>query len=199
MRTLVLLTVLCCSTLVSSQNQNKNIFILAGQSNMAGRGGADGIEPKGTPSPPECNPNPRILRFSAGRKWEEARDPLHKDIDTGKGKYNGVGPGMPFANTLLSKDPSIGVIGLVPCAIGETSLKQWSRGEKLYNTMIERTKAALAEADGAVLRGLLWYQGEGDTGTMEVAVSYKTRFEKFVADVRADLQAPALPVVQVCI
>ncbi|XP_057794423.1 probable carbohydrate esterase At4g34215 [Salvia miltiorrhiza] len=196
MNSLIWLTILCCSsTLVSSQNQPQNIFILAGQSNMAGRGGPDGLEAKDMVPPPQCNPNPRILRFSKAGAWEEARDPLHRDIDIGK--KNGVGPGMPFANTLLAKDPSIGVIGLVPCAIGDTALKRWSRGGDLYVTMMERTRAALA--GGGVLRGLMWYQGEADSGKMEDATSYKTRFEQFVADVRAELQMPTLPVVQVAI
>ncbi|KAH6758911.1 hypothetical protein C2S51_019146 [Perilla frutescens var. frutescens] len=112
-------------------------------------------------------------------------------------KICGVGPGMSFANTVLAKDPSIGVIGLVPCAVGGTTLGEWSRGRKLYNDTIERTKAALK--DGGAPRALLWFQGESDTSNLENAKSYNTHFEQFIAHVRCDLQLPTLPVVQVVV
>lgn len=160
---------------------------------MAGRGGIiNGVFNK--VEPPECTPGPQILRFNAKLAWEEAHDPLHADIDP---KTCGMGPGMSFANAVLAKDPSIGVIGLVPCAVGGTKIHEWKREMKLYNNMIERTKAALK--DGGDLRALLWFQGESDTTTLEEATTYKASFEKFIADVRADLTAPTLPVVQVIV
>lgn len=190
---LALLMVLCCSTLVSAENQGKSLFILAGQSNMAGRGGIEYNKWNGVVLP-ECKPSPQIMRFSAKKEWEEARDPLHADIDP---KVCGVGPGMPFANAVLAKDPSIGVIGLIPCAVGGTKIVEWKKGMKLYNDMIERTQAAIK--DGGVLKGLLWFQGESDTTVKEEAMSYKTEFEKMIADIRADLKMPTLPVVQVIV
>ncbi|CAI9786830.1 unnamed protein product [Fraxinus pennsylvanica] len=89
---------------------DKSIFILARQSNMAGRGGVlhgtwDGYVP------PECRPKPRILRLNPKLMWEEAHEPLHGDIDTRK--PCGVGPGMSFANGVLERDPCVGAIGLV--------------------------------------------------------------------------------------
>jgi Carbohydrate esterase, sialic acid-specific acetylesterase len=82
-------------TPLNCSESRKLIFILAGQSNMAGRGGVyknkwDHVVPN------ECGPHPSILRLNAGRVWEEARDPLHADIDVPK--TCGVGPGMSFAN-----------------------------------------------------------------------------------------------------
>ncbi|XP_047975874.1 probable carbohydrate esterase At4g34215 [Salvia hispanica] len=193
MNRLVWLTILCCSTLVSSQNKPQSIFILAGQSNMAGRAGI--INGKwGNEVPPECKPSPQIQRLSGKLVWEEAHDPLHKDIDH---RVSGIGPGMSFANAVLEKDPNIGVIGLVPCAVGGTTIDEWKKGMKLYNDMIDRTKAALK--DGGALRALLWYQGESDTSVLQDTETYKVKFEKFIADVRADLQAPTLPVVQVIV
>lgn len=142
--------------------------------------------------PPECKPSPQIQRLSANLTWEEARDPLHRDIDP---KTCGIGPGMSFANTVLAKDPSMGVIGLVPCAVGGTKIDEWKRGEKLYNDMIKRTKTALS--DGGVPKALLWFQGESDTKVLEDATSYKTKFEQFIKDVRSELQLPNLGVVMV--
>lgn len=179
----------------------KNIFILAGQSNISGRGGVinhslrpgfvneswDGVIPR------ECESNPSILRLSGGLKWVEAHEPLHKDIDVNN--TCGIGPGMPFANTVLKKDPSIGVIGLVPCAVGGTSITEWAPGGFLYKNMIKRTKAATR--GGGKIRALLWFQGESDTKTLEDAKMYKVRLERFFKHVRHDLELPNLTVIQV--
>ncbi|XP_042016850.1 probable carbohydrate esterase At4g34215 [Salvia splendens] len=187
------LTLLCCSTIVSCIDQPQNIFILAGQSNMVGRGGLiNGVLDPHVPA--ECQPSPKILRLNVKLAWEVAHDPLHMGIDP---KVVGIGPGMSFANTMLAKDPTIGVIGLIPCAIGGTKIDEWAKGMKLYNDMIDRSKAAIK--DGGALRALLWYQGESDTKFLQDTESYKAKFEKFIADVRADLQMPTLPVVQVLI
>lgn len=180
----------------------KSIFILAGQSNISGRGGVvnhshrpgfvneswDGVIPR------ECEFNPSILRLSGGLKWVEAHEPLHKDIDVNN--TCGIGPGMPFANTVLKKDPSIGVIGLVPCAVGGTSITEWAPGGYLYKEMIKRTKVAM-RCGGGKIRALLWYQGESDTKTLEDAKMYKVRLERFFRHVRHDLELPNLPVIQV--
>lgn len=147
----------------------------------------------------EREPDARILRFSANRTWEEAADPLHADIDTDPNKIKGVGPGMPFAKTILKRKPGFGVIGLVPCAVGDTSITQWSKGAPYpyYNSMVERAEAAVA-AGGGDIRALLWYQGEKDTRLDEDAEAYKMRFQKFINDVRTDLRMPALPIIEVC-
>ncbi|XP_044475162.1 probable carbohydrate esterase At4g34215 [Mangifera indica] len=178
----------------------QNIFILAGQSNMAGRGGVindtktntliwDGVVPA------QCQPNPSILRLNAKLTWVQAHEPLHADFDVAK--TNGVGPGMPFANAILTKRQSFGVIGLVPCAIGGTNISEWRKGSFHYEQMVRRTRVALQS--GGIIRALLWYQGESDTITLEDAESYKGRLEKFFMDLRSDLQDPMLPIIQVAL
>ncbi|XP_024166999.1 probable carbohydrate esterase At4g34215 isoform X2 [Rosa chinensis] len=204
MMMLFLLFLSLASHASSSKEQHvKSIFILAGQSNMAGRGGVvndtlTGITTWDGVVPPECLPNKSIFRLSANLTWVEAREPLHADIDVEK--TNGIGPGMPFASAILAnRASSIGAIGLVPCAIGGTNLSQWERGSFLYRQMIGRAKAALLKVNdnGASMRGLLWYQGESDTTSIEDARSYKARLETFFGDLRLDLQFPMLPIIQV--
>ncbi|CAL1396015.1 unnamed protein product [Linum trigynum] len=179
-----------------------SIFILAGQSNMAGRGGVhnntatgalhwDGIVPA------QCQPNPSILRFSKDLVWVPAHEPLHADIDSTK--TNGIGPGMPFANAVLTQDPdSVGAVGLVPCAVGGTTMNQWAKGGALYGEMVRRATAAV-EAGGGNLRGLIWYQGESDTNSRQDAEEYRGRLETLFYHVRQDLQLPALPIIQVAL
>lgn len=174
------------------------VFLLAGQSNMGGRGGAtngtwDGVVPH------ECAPSPRILRLSPSLRWEEAREPLHAGIDL----HNvlGVGPGMPFAHALLRSWRSSGrrpaVVGLIPCAQGATPIASWSRGTPLYDRMLARARAAVARGPATRLAALLWYQGEADTIRRQDADAYTPRMEALVRDVRRDLGMPDLLVIQV--
>ena len=68
-----------------------HVFLLAGQSNMAGRGGvvpqADGfgkyfdIAACASVDAVACPCN--VTRWSAAGVWEPAQEPMHKDIDTG--------------------------------------------------------------------------------------------------------------------
>ncbi|KAG2650392.1 probable carbohydrate esterase At4g34215 [Panicum virgatum] len=170
------------------------VFILAGQSNMSGRGGAtsgtwDGVVP------PECAPSPRILRLSPALRWEEAREPLHAGIDVGN--VLGVGPGMPFAHAVLGKvvPARAAAVGLVPCAQGGTPLANWTRGTELYDRMVTRARAALG--GGGELAAVLWYQGETDAMKKEDAELYQGRMEALVRDVRRELGRPDLLVIQV--
>ncbi|KAK6138855.1 hypothetical protein DH2020_027402 [Rehmannia glutinosa] len=84
---------------------------------------------------------------------------------------------MAFANSVLKRDSSIGVIGLVPCAIGGTSIRQWSQGSDNYNRMLSRARAALR--DGGQIRAILWYQGESDTVDLKDAESYRGERKSF--------------------
>ncbi|KAF3320252.1 putative carbohydrate esterase [Carex littledalei] len=180
----------------------KQVFILAGQSNMSGRGGVQwyhGLYLWDDVVPDECAPSPSILRLSVDLNWEEARDPLHIDIES-KSKTCGVGPGMSFANCLLKE---IGCtssnIGLVPCAVGGTAIKEWEKGSKLYNQMVQRAKAAAEIGDGGEIKAVLWYQGESDTDSDHASKVYEENLKKFIEDVRSDLGLPYLPFIQVAL
>lgn len=175
----------------------KEIFILSGQSNMSGRGGVKSQRHSWDHiTPPECHPHPSILRFTSHSHWEPARDPLHADIDSHK--ICGVGPGMPFANALLSRIPESAIIGLVPCAVGGTAIKEWEKGSRLYEDMVRRARAA-AEAGGGEIRAVLWFQGESDTESEHAARAYRANMERLIQDVRSDLCLPTLPFIQVAL
>ncbi|KAG2663581.1 hypothetical protein I3760_16G038400 [Carya illinoinensis] len=182
----------------SGHNPN-NIFLLAGQSNMAGRGGVyndtkTSLLKWDGKVPPQCTLTPNILTLSLNKTWDIARDPLHKEIDNLK--TCGVGPGMPFSNEMLARRPDLGVIGLVPCAIGGTKIEKWQKGTTLYNQLVDRARAA--RESGGNIRALLWYQGESDCGEQD-SMLYKGRLEKFFNDVRQDLNSPDLPIILVVI
>lgn len=161
---------------------------------MAGRGGVTAGKWDGN-VPPECKPNPSILRLSSQLSWEVAREPLHAHIDVGK--TCGVGPGMAFANEVRVRGngSSIGVVGLVPCAVGGTKISHWEKGTKLYGELVKRANASVSE--GGTIRAILWYQGESDTVKKEDADAYKQNMETLIMDLRSDLPIPSLPIIQV--
>ncbi|XP_059454899.1 probable carbohydrate esterase At4g34215 [Corylus avellana] len=184
--------------LLGALTRNLSIFLLAGQSNMSGRGGnhndTKNIVRWDGKIPPECASNKNILRLNANKTWVPAHEPLHKDIDVLK--TCGIGPGMPFANEILSKVPTFGTIGLVPCAIGGTRIAMWGRGTVLNNRLVDRAKASLN--GGGKIRALLWFQGESDTSDNDSKL-YKGRLENFINNLRQDLNISNLPVIMVAI
>lgn len=171
------------------------IFILAGQSNMAGRGGVNNGRWDGV-VPPEICPDRRILRLSAGRAWEVAREPLHADIDVGK--TCGVGPGMAFAKEILrARGGGDDVaVRLVPCAVGGSRIAKWARGTRLYDDLVGRASMA-SRSSGGTVRAVLWFQGESDTVRLADAEAYKGNMERLVMDLRSDLNLPNLLFIQV--
>lgn len=153
------------------------LFLLIGQSNMAGRGR---VEPGA-----EADTHPRVFMFTAEGRWALARDPVHFD----KPEVAGVGLCSEFARTLVDRDPVL-IVGLVPAAVGGTRLAEWRPGGALYAAAVARVRAALGENGPHRLAGILWHQGESDA-TADVhegdLATYPERFAAMVARLRADL------------
>nr|GMD79482.1 probable carbohydrate esterase At4g34215 [Ipomoea batatas] len=159
---------------------------------MAGRGNMHKNERNETVwdgvTPNECLSNPSILRLAFNKSWVLAKEPLHADIDVTKARVCGVGPGMAFANQLLKSDTAVGIISLVPCAIGGTTLNEWLPAAKAYyNEMLIRTYAALRASDGGQLRALLWFQGESDAMELEYKRLYWVILPQSKTDSLADV------------
>lgn len=133
-------------------------------------------------------PIPRVYTFTKEMTWGPAVDPLHFD----KPEIAGVGIGRSFAQVIAKQWPDA-VIGLIPAAFGGSALNEWDANGKHYPNAIARTKAALKS--GGRLRGILWHQGEADSAKEELARTYRERFAKLVERLRADLDAPDVPVV----
>lgn len=183
-----------------------DVIILSGQSNMSGRGGVqtkhreDGSIYREWDCivPPECEAERgTIFSMNAHLEWEEAHEPLHRNIDTGK--VCGVGPGLVFAASVLRHCKGAGkktvpTIGLVPCAVGGSQLKEWEKGSRLYEQMIQRAMVAMKTG---TLRALIWYQGESDTLSVESVREFQQRLETLISNIRSDLQNSDLPVIHV--
>lgn len=165
-----------------AQKENFHIYLLMGQSNMVGR------DTSGLASQVD---HPRVLALNADGLWAVARDPIHPQV----GRIAcGSGPGIPFAQEMLkSADPKV-TIGLVPCAVGGTPLRRWTKGKggDLYENAVSRAKIA---AEVGVIKGVLWHQGESDTEKQQNAESYEARLTQMFKDFRADVNQPELPIV----
>lgn len=162
---------------VEAAPDDMQLFLLIGQSNMAGRGK---VEAKDEAT------DPNIWMLNKEMQWTLAKDPIHFD----KPGAAGVGPGHQFARTLAAKEPKAN-IGLIPAAMGGSSLDEWKVGGKLYTNAVARAQEAMKHGK---LRGILWHQGESD-GKPEKIASYPQRFSTMIAQLRKDLNAPDVPVV----
>lgn len=155
-----------------------HIYLLMGQSNMAGRGEI---------SPEDIQPHPRVVVFTQSNTWEHAVEPITRD----RAKGLGVGPGLAFGKLMAERHPNA-TVALLPCAVGGTPLTRWSQGGDLYSNAVHR--ARLATRDGT-LKGVLWHQGENDSIQEDTSTTYGERLGKMIADLRRDLGAPRLPFV----
>ncbi|WP_196781411.1 sialate O-acetylesterase [Flavobacterium sufflavum] len=154
------------------------VYLLIGQSNMAGRGAIDAESEKTSQD---------IFMLDKSNNWVIAKDPVHFDKSSA-----GVGPAISFAQAML-KDKMNAQIGLIPCAWGGSPIKVWQPGVKYfdnfpYDEAIARAKIALQKG---VLKGILWHQGESDNDSKKAEV-YLEKLKALVANLRMDLNAPNL-------
>lgn len=153
------------------------LFLLIGQSNMAGRGVIED-EDKVV--------HPRVFVQAKDLSWAPAIDPLHFD----KPKLAGVGLGSTFARVVADAHPET-TIGVIPAAFGGTALDQWSPEGELYANAVTRTREAMK---GGTLAGILWHQGEADSAD-DLPRAYTDKFTAMIDRLRRDLDAPEVPVV----
>jgi hypothetical protein len=154
-----------------------HLYLLAGQSNMAGRG---------TVEPEDKVTHSRIWMLNKNNQWELAAEPLHFD----KPAMVGVGPGFSFAKEMAKIDTNI-VIGLIPCAVGGSPISVWEATKFYeptksypYEDAIKRTKMAMQKG---VLKGVLWHQGESDSDSVK-SIVYGKKLELLVKTFRKNLK-----------
>jgi hypothetical protein len=163
------------------------LFLLFGQSNMEGA-------PRPESEDMDENPRVQVLGYGnfGGRKWNEwgtAWPPLHRT-------FTGVGPGDYFGKAMAEAWPDA-TIGLIPCAISGVDIDFFRKGvvssrrdefeiplddsrDGAYDMVVERVQ--LAQQVG-VVRGILFHQGESDTGN----AVWVGKVQEVVSDLRVDL------------
>lgn len=163
--------------------ESMDLYILLGQSNMEGEAPIEekDLEPiKGVwilDTEGNIVPSDGIINRYSTIRFQ------------GTPKY---GLGASFGRSMyesLGKD-----ILLISNARGGTNIAQWTKGSgfEYYEEAVRRAKVAL-EHDGVTLRGILWHQGEGDSGLSKLEEYYYDKLASIVSDFREDFQTPQLP------
>ena len=153
---------------------NFHLYLLIGQSNMAGRGVVDAESKQA---------DPRVLVLTKDLKWEPATDPLHFDKPIAA-----VGPGLAFGKAMARANPAV-KIGLIPCAMGGSKIEEWAPGSRNLTAMQERMREA---QKAGVLKGILWHQGEANINSN---ATYAEQFTTLINSIRKEFNAPNAPFV----
>lgn len=152
-----------------------HIILLAGQSNMAGR----------APIPAaDRRPLPNAYTMDRDDEWVPATAPFHFDRKTA-----GIGPANQFVRRYLADHPGENV-GIVPCAVGGSSISTWDpdgtgRDGANFRRAIARVRKARSKGEFVAI---LWHQGEADGLKPPEALRtcYPDRFGAMVAAFRKE-------------
>jgi carbohydrate esterase-like sialic acid-specific acetylesterase len=186
MRNFVCIALLLCLTLSSKAQPDSSfhLYLLVGQSNMAGRGEITLHHRDLT--------YPGIYMLDRTRAWLPARHPLHFDKPVA-----GVGPGLSFAKAMRDATPA-DRLGLVPCAVGGTSIDSWVPGgydsatkTHPYDDAVARIRIA---RQAGVFKGIIWHQGESDSKPAKAAL-YLEKLKTLVERLRKETGSSVMPFV----
>lgn len=159
------------------------VFIMAGQSNMAGRGF---VEPQDT------LPNKRILTIDKSMKWIYAKEPLHFYDPS----VSGLDCGMSFAKKLLDSISQGISIAVIPCAVGGSSIEQWINNEPFRGvTLLDNFKDKVGFAkDYGIVKGIIWHQGESNAKS-KLIPKYSQRLDSLINKFRFLVKNDTLPII----
>lgn len=179
------------------------VYISSGQSNAVGCSMVTGMPAKFKGF------NKNAIIFVRGEcrlgnyGWAYLRDGLgsgYGDRD-GKGTF---GPELLFGCDMAPKDPTQ-VMAIIKISWGGTNLGiQWrppsAGGETgpLYKNWVEAYHEALSKLDPAFeleIAGMIWMQGESDTGDPKMANEYEANLIAFIKDIRTETKCPNMPFV----
>ena len=126
LKTLRFMAAAIAATLACGAQGDMDLYLLIGQSNMAGRGvltdsnrvSADGI-----------------FKLDAAGEWQVAEEPIHFDKPT----IAGAGLAASFARAMADRRTGV-PIGLIPCAVGGTSINRWVESGDLWSNAVARTR-----------------------------------------------------------
>ena len=163
--------------------ENLWVFILAGQSNMAGRGKVE---------PMDTIPDPRILTINKTGEVILAKEPLHFYEPT----LTGLDCGLSFGKELLKYIPDSVSILLLPTAVGGSAIQQWIGDETYRNVSLFsnfKEKVAIGKQYGTI-KAILWHQGESDAASPETIDIYDKQLGVLFSKFRAEVGNPNLSI-----
>ena len=168
MKTLGIMAAVIAAALACDAQGDMDLYLLIGQSNMAGRGVLTDSNRVSTEG---------IFKLDAAGEWQVAEEPIHFDKPT----IAGAGLAASFARAMADRHKGVS-IGLIPCAVGGTSINRWVESGDLWSNAVARTRIALGSG---TLKGILWHQGEGDCSA-SAAPAWGAKFEGMIASFRRE-------------
>lgn len=165
------------------EKENVWVFILAGQSNMAGRGKVEPID---------TIPDARLLSINKKGDIIVAKEPLHFYEPT----MAGLDCGLSFGKELLKHIPDSISILLIPTAVGGSSISQWINDSTFRNVTLFsnfREKVEIGKKVGTI-KGILWHQGESDATKTETIEVYDDQLKKLFSLFRYETEDKKLPI-----
>ncbi|MDD4143270.1 MAG: sialate O-acetylesterase [Prolixibacteraceae bacterium] len=165
------------------EKENVWVFIMAGQSNMAGRGL---VEPRDT------IPSERVFAINKNGELLLAKEPLNFNEPS----MAGLDCGLSFGKELLEHIPDSISILLIHTAVGGSSINQWVNDSTFRNvTLLSnfREKVKTAQKYGTI-KGILWHQGETDASTAETIELYPGQLTRLFSKFRNEINNLSLPI-----
>ena len=159
------------------------VFIMAGQSNMAGLARI---------AAPDTITNSRIFSINEFDELIIAKEPIHFYDPT----LSALDCGLSFGHTIIANTPENIDVLLIPTAIGGSNISQWindetTRDVKLLTNFSEKVDVAKQLGE---IKGILWHQGESDAsrnGVLNYHDNLVTLFASF-RDIIGDQSLPVL-------
>ena len=146
----------------------KQSVLLIGQSNMAGRGFAEDVEPIS---------DDRITMLNSSNEWVKMQEPIHFDKAAA-----GVGLAASFAKAFVETFDC--ELGLIPAAMGGSSISDWKVGGTYYTDAIARAKEAQKTSE---ICAILWHQGESNRSNHSTyAEKLQTILDAMIAELGLD-------------
>lgn len=170
---------LSSSVLLANEKAKEHVYILAGQSNMMGKG-------KTYQLPAYLKRQPHNVEFYyQGRKRQLA-------------KFSHFGPEVSFAHEISRKFPNDKHIIIKHVATG-TSISQWLPGSPLFNGLMRqrdfikvttKSDAITNKIASKKVDAIIWMQGEKDARSKVNATRYEANLKRFIMGVRSTLNSP---------
>ena len=157
------------SLMADSPAGRYDIYLLGGQSNMAGRG---------TLTPSNRVSTERVVKLTRDLKWVPAEEPIHFDKPAAR-----AGLAASFARKIADRDPNV-IVALVPCAVGGSPISSWQPGRVNYTNMVARAREAMKYGE---IKGFLWHQGCSDAFTKKALAAYLPLFTNAITSLRREI------------
>ena len=164
--------------------ENVWVFILAGQSNMAGRGKVE---------PVDTIPDIRVFTINKEGELLLAKEPLHFYEPAA----TGLDCGLSFGKELLKHIPDSISVLIIPTAVGGSSISQWINDSTFRNVTLMtnfKEKIEIGQKYGTI-KGILWHQGENDATTQETIEIYDKQLQKLFTLFRNAIDNSQLPII----